>query len=145
MLTRKLWLIAGVLGMVMFVGSALLDVLLLEHEAAFAIVLSDGLVALLAATLVYILLAYGRQQRRRMIERLEAVQEVNHHIRNALQALSFTGGALKGTKEGEVVTEAIQRIEFALHEVLPKVEPTYESFQGSAREARGRLRQNSAD
>ncbi len=145
MLTRKLWLIAGLIGIVMFAGSVLLDVLLLKHEAAFAIVLSNALVGLLAAALVYILLAYGREQRRRMIGRLEAVQEVNHHIRNALQALSFTGGALRGTKEGIVVTEAIERIEWALHEVLPKVEPAYESFQGSARAAGGQLQRHSAD
>ena len=136
MLTRNLWLIVGAVGVVMFVGGVGFDLVLLKHqETPAAIVISNGLVALLAATLVFTLLAYGRKQRRLIMERLEALNEANHHIRNALQALAFTEGALKGTKEGVTVSESIQRIQWALLEVLPKVEPTYEPLQGSAREA----------
>jgi 4-amino-4-deoxy-L-arabinose transferase-like glycosyltransferase len=136
MLTRNLWLIAGAVGVVMFVGGVGFDLVLLKHqETPAAIVISNGLVALLAAMLVLTLLAYGRQQRRLIMERMEALNEVNHHIRNALQALAFTAGALQGTKEGVTVSESIQRIQWALLEVLPKVEPTYEPFQGSARQA----------
>ncbi len=136
MLTRNLWLIAGVVGVVMFVGGVGFDLVLLKHqETPAAIVISNGLVALLAATLVFTLLAYGREQRRLIMERMEALNEANHHIRNALQALAFTEGALKGTKEGVTVSESIQRIQWALLEVLPKVEPTYEPLQGSARQA----------
>lgn len=135
MLTRHLWPIAGAVGLVMFVASVGFDIVLLKHqETPAAIVISNGLVALLAALLVYTLLAYGRQQRRRIMERMEALNEVNHHIRNALQALAFTEGALKGTKEGVTVSESIQRIQWALLEVLPKVEPNYEPLQGSARQ-----------
>lgn len=135
MLTRNLWLIACAIGVVMFIGSVAFDIALLKHEAPLAIVASNGLVALLASALVFTLLAFGREQRRRLIERLEALNEVNHHIRNALQALAFTAGALKGTKDGATISEAIQRIQWALHEVLPKVEPGYEPFEGSARQA----------
>ncbi|MGZ4837851.1 MAG: hypothetical protein ACXVZR_04820 [Terriglobales bacterium] len=142
MLTRRLWLIAGTIGLMMFLGSVGLDVLLLEHEAGVGMVVSNALVALLAASLVYTLLAFGRTQRRRVIERMDALQEVNHHIRNALQALSFTAGTMKNTKEGDTINEAIQRIQWALHEVLPKVEPEFEPFQGSAREAHDALRRD---
>ena len=136
MLTRNLWPIAGAVGLVMFVASVGFDLVLLKHqETPAAIMISNGLVALLAALLVYTLLAYGREQRRRIMERMEALDEVNHHIRNALQALVFTEGALKGTKEGAIVSESIQRIQWALLEVLPKVEPAYEPLQGSARQA----------
>ena len=135
MLTRNLWPIAGAVGLVMFVASVGFDfVLLKRQETLAAIAISNGLVALLAAMLVLTLLAYGRKQRRLIMERMEALNEVNHHIRNALQALAFTEGALKGTKEGVTVSESIQRIQWALLEVLPKVEPTYEPFQGSARQ-----------
>lgn len=135
MLTRNLWPIAGAVGLVMFVGSVGFDIVLLKHqETPAAIMISNGLVALLAAMLVYTLLAYGREQRRLIMERMEALNEVNHHIRNALQALAFTEGALKGTKEGVTVSESVQRIQWALLEVLPKVEPNYEPLQGSARQ-----------
>lgn len=135
MLTRNLWPIAGAVGLVMFVASVGFDLVLLKRqEPLAAIVISNGLVALLAAMLVFTLLGYGRKQRRLIMERMEALNEVNHHIRNALQALAFTEGALKGTKEGAVVNESIKRIQWALLEVLPKVEPNYEPFQGSARQ-----------
>ena len=136
MLTRNLWLIAAAIGLVMFIGSVAFDLMLLKHqETPVAILLSNGLVAFLAALLVFILLTYGRERRRLIVHRVETLDEVNHHIRNALQSLTFTAGALKGTKDGANITEAIERIQWALHEVLPQVEPSYEPFQGSAREA----------
>ena len=138
MLTRNLWLIAAAIGVVMFVGSMAFDLALLKREATLAIAISNALVGLLAATLVFTLLAFGREQRRRLIERMDAMNEVNHHIRNALQSLAFTAAGLKGTKNGEAISEAVQRIQWALHEVLPKVEPTYEPLQGSARDAVGK-------
>jgi hypothetical protein len=140
MLTNNLGLIAGIMAVVMFVGSVAFDLALLKHqETPIAIVVSNALVALLASGLVFILLAYGRAQRRHIEQRMEALNEVNHHIRNALQSLAFTAGALKGTKDADAISEAILRIQWALHEVLPKVEPTYVPFQGSARDASQRL------
>jgi hypothetical protein len=135
MLTRNLRLIAGAVAVVMFAGGVAFDVALLKHEPTWVIAVSNGLVALLAGSLVFTLLSFGRAQRRQIMERLAAMNEVNHHIRNALQSLAFTAGALKGTKDGDTISEAIQRIQWALHEVLPKVEPKYEPFEGSARQA----------
>lgn len=135
MLTRNLWLIAAAIAIVMFVGSVGFDIALLKYEATLAIIVSNALVAVLAATLVFTLLAYGREQRRRIEVRMEALSEVNHHIRNALQALAFAAGALKDRKESAAIDEAILRIQWALSELLPRVEPTYEPFEGSARHA----------
>ncbi len=136
MLTGNRWVIAAAIGLVMFTGSVTIDFLLLKHEEApLVIFISNGLVALLAATLVFTLLAYGREQRRLIEERMQALDEVNHHIRNALQALAFASGALKDRKESAAINDAILRIQWALSEVLPRVEPTYEPFEGSARHA----------
>ncbi len=135
MLTGNLWLLAAAIGVILLVASISFDLLLLQREETLAILISNGLAALLAAILVYTLLAYGRKERRRMLERTEALNEVNHHIRNALQSLAFSAGALKDRKEGDDISEAITRIQWALLEVLPKVEPMYEPFEGSARQA----------
>ena len=139
MLTRELWLIAAVPGVTVFGASMALDWLLLEHRAPLAIALSNVLVATLAGALVYTLLAYGRRQRRLVMARIEALNEVNHHIRNALQSIAFSTASLKNRKEGDEVSEAIARIQWTLHEVLPKVEPTYEPFHGSVRKSLARL------
>ncbi len=135
MLTRNLWLIAAAMGAVIFLAGAAFDLVLLRHEALVAVMVSNGLAALLAAALLFTLLAYGRQQRRRIEERMEALLEVNHHIRNALQALAFAAGTLRDRKESAAINEAVQRIQWALSEVLPRVEPAYEPFEGSARHA----------
>ena len=136
MLTRNLWLFAGAVGAVMFIGSVGFDLVLLQRrETPLAIVVSNALVALLAATLVFTLLAYGSEQRRCIEERMAALIEVNHNIRNALQSLAFAAGTLKDRKEAAVINEAILRIRWALSEVLPRVEPTFEPFEGSARHA----------
>ncbi len=135
MLTRNLWLVAAGMGVIIFAVGAAFDLVLLRHEAVLAIMVSNGLAALLAAALLFTLLAYGRAQRRRIEERMDALMEVNHHIRNALQALAFAAGALRDRKESAAINEAVQRIQWALSEVLPRVEPTYEPFEGSARHA----------
>ena len=138
MLTSKLWLIALALGLVIFTAGASFDLLLQAHrEAPAAIIISNGFAGILAAALVYTLLAYGRKQRRQVLERLETLHEVNHNIRNALQSLAFAAGTLQDRKESAAISEAIKRIQWTLLEVLPKVEPSYEPFQGSARAAVG--------
>lgn len=134
-LTDHLWLIAAAIGVVMFLGSVAFDFMLLQHkETPVAIFVSNGLVALLAAALVFTLLAYGRKERNRIVTRVEALNEVNHHIRNALQSLAFVAGTLRDRKEGDAISEAMARIQWALLAILPKVEPTYEPFEGSMRE-----------
>ncbi len=136
MLTRNLPLIATCVGVVVFAASMAIDWLLFAHsERAVAVVASNALAALVTAALVFTVLAFGRRQRLEMETRMEALLEVNHHIRNALQSLTFAAGSLKNRqeRESEAVSEAIQRIQWALREVLPKVEPAYEPFEGSAR------------
>jgi hypothetical protein len=138
MLTRKLWLLAFAVSGVLYAGSMAFDFLLLErHERLLALLLSNALVGLLGGVLVFTVLAYGRRQRAQAELRMEALSEVNHNIRNALQSLAFAAGSLKNRRapENEAITEAIQRIQWALLEILPKVEPNYEPFEGSARTA----------
>jgi len=145
MLTGRLWLIATVIGVLIFIGAMLFDFMLrARRETPLAFTFSNALVALLASALVYILLAYGREQRDRVLQRMEALNEANHHIRNALQALAFAAGSLKDRKEATEISDAITRIQWTLLEVLPKVEPTFEPFEGSARDAVERLRNSRA-
>ena len=60
------------------------------------------------------------QNRRRLVQaRLEVIADMNHHIRNALQILSYGTAKHGNEKETEMMREAIQRIQWALREVLP--------------------------
>ena len=67
-----------------------------------------------------------REQARRqklVEEKLRIIAEMNHHIRNALQALAFYRVKSSDEKEMNVIDQAVSRITWALKEVLPKYPP----------------------
>jgi hypothetical protein len=80
---------------------------------------SSALTGLVVAGL-FVQLARAQQHRRHLVQaRLEVIADMNHHIRNALQVLSY-GTATHGKKtETEMMRDSIERIEWALREVLP--------------------------
>ena len=83
------------------------------------ILLSSFLVGLVAAVLVYLLSVRERQRRAYVDCRLRVIAEMNHHIRNALQVITFYNR--KGEKHEVGVIEAVERIQWALREVLPQL------------------------
>ncbi len=111
-----------------------LDLLLLHnHEGTrLTMVVSNSLAGLIAGVLVFRVLQFGRERRARIEERLQTISDMNHHIRNALQVISFSAGSAHD-QHLEGIREAVDRIQWALREVLPKVEPTFTPFDGSFR------------
>lgn len=83
------------------------------------IVLSSSLVGFVAGVLVYLLSVRERQRRAYVDCRLRVIAEMNHHIRNALQVITFY--SRKGEKQEVGVVEAVERIQWALREVLPQL------------------------
>ena len=83
------------------------------------ILLSSFIVGLVAAALVYFLSVRERQRRAYVDCRLRVIAEMNHHIRNALQVITFY--SRKGEKQEVGVIEAVERIQWALREVLPQL------------------------
>jgi hypothetical protein len=60
------------------------------------------------------------ETRRLAEERLAKIAEMNHHIRNALQVLSFHARNPSNVEAVAMIDEAIRRIEWTLQEVLPR-------------------------
>ena len=118
--TLKLLLAAAIFGGFIFAVNFGLDQLLLrEHERPrLVIALTDMMVGLVAAGLFYL---YGRSRRKQVLRRLETIADMNHHIRNALQVIA--GSHYLGDHEKAVaaIEDAVERIQWALREVLPKV------------------------
>lgn len=80
---------------------------------------SNALTGLVVAGL-FLELTRSVQNRRRMVQaRLGVIADMNHHIRNALQVISYGTATHGGKKETEMMRESIYRIEWALREVLP--------------------------
>jgi hypothetical protein len=120
----KLMLLAGVLAavIVFLVGAGLDWFVLHENESrTIAISVSDSLAAVIAGILVYRLLQYERDRREQLRQRLEIIAEMNHHVRNALQVISFSGYSADSEQQLERIREGVNRIQWALKEVLPKL------------------------
>lgn len=134
---RSLGLVVTVTACAFFISGLLLDLLLL-HVKKFsqvgAAAVLDGIFALVVAALLYKVLNYDRERRIKVMERLETIDEMNHHIRNALQVISFNVHPESNDFELAEIKRAMNRIQWALCEILPKVEPEFTPFEGSARD-----------
>ena len=118
----KLWLLALMAALLVFLVGAGLDWFVLhENESRnIAISVSDTLAAVIAGVLVFRLLLYERDRRRRLRQRLEVIADMNHHVRNALQIISLSAYSSTDQQQLTVVKESVDRIQWALKEILPK-------------------------
>ena len=104
-------------------------VFLVEHGLSQAgivgsgTILDDVLLGLFAAIGLFFLLRHldtARELRRRQHYAL-IIAELNHHIRNALQVIiSRADLAVHGVSELEDIFGAVDRIDWALREILPR-------------------------
>jgi signal transduction histidine kinase len=107
---------------VFIIGSTLDWILLHEHEPKTVTVeISDALGGMVAGSLVFRLLQYERERRRRLRQRLEVIADMNHHIRNALQVISGTAYSAADQQQLEAVRQSVNRIQWTLREILPKL------------------------
>ncbi len=96
---------------------------------------SNLILSVITFVLVWRLVRYSQQQRREVMRRLEVIDEMNHHIRNALQVIAFNvRPTTRNDWEMIEMKQAVERIHWSLREILPKVEPEFAGFEGSARE-----------
>lgn len=100
-----------------------LDWILLRDQVPKAIIinLSDVVAAIIIAILSYKLFRYQQDRERAVLRRLETISAMNHHIRNALQVISYSNLNTTNEKEVQAVRDAVARITWALREVLPNV------------------------
>ncbi len=88
------------------------------HENGIRIV-GSAIAAAVSVLLVLVLETSARNQRLREIKRLETIALLNHHIRNALQAIVSSSGSTNST---DTIRTSVERIEWALGEVLPDLQ-----------------------
>jgi hypothetical protein len=113
------------LGFSLFVLGALLQLSLNELGIRGATAYSDDLiVGALAGVLVF---AYEQRRYASTLERIKVIAAMNHHVRNALQAITFSPYA-EHTKQIELIESAAHRIQWALDEILPGQIQPQEAF-----------------
>lgn len=80
---------------------------------------SNLLTGIVAGFLFYSLNDNERTRRNVMRQRLRTIAEMNHHIRNSLQVITYATATQKSNESVEMIRSSVERIEWALREVLP--------------------------
>ena len=78
--------------------------------------LDDLILGVLAGLLVF---AYEQKRHNAMLKRIRVIADMNHHVRNALQAITLSRFA-ENTQQIQVIDESAKRIQWALRELLPQ-------------------------
>ena len=86
-------------------------------------VLAEGLTALIVACLTAKLLHMTKERHRLTAARMQVIAEMNHHIRNALSPVSLSLDATENQQLKGVISDAVDRIDWALREILPRDTP----------------------
>jgi hypothetical protein len=122
-----------VVAMVVFIIDAGLEYLLLDRgiSHSWTLFVSDAIAATAVAFFATYTFSLHKQREAEVRERVERIVEMNHHVRNALQVITYWSLAERDKKEVELIRQAVDRIEWALREVLPsglgrKVPPSKE-------------------
>jgi len=79
---------------------------------------SNALTGIVAGFFFFSLTNNERLRRKLVRDRLNTIAEMNHHIRNALQVITYATAA-DSEESVEMIRSSVERIEWALREVLP--------------------------
>ena len=77
--------------------------------------LDDLILGVLAGLLVF---AYEHRRSREMRKKLSVIAAMNHHVRNALQTISYLPYTDQA-KQVQLIQQSVNRIQWALQEILP--------------------------
>lgn len=91
--------------------------------------LAEGLSAVVVALLTAGLIHQANKRREAALLRMQVIAEMNHHIRNALAAISLSTDAIQNQQSIRVICESVDQIAWALREVLPRSYPLREEDQ----------------
>jgi len=85
--------------------------------------LAEGLSALIVGCLTAKLVQITRERHQFTVARMQVIAEMNHHIRNALSPVSLSLDATENQQLKLMVSDAVDRIDWALREILPREIP----------------------
>ena len=114
------WCLALLFGSVVLLAATGLDFFLERRARSFlgSIDASAATAAVVAALLFYRVLWQERERRKAIRRRIETICDMNHHIRNAVQALT---SYIPLNEEAKGIDESLHRVDWALREILPRL------------------------
>lgn len=110
--------ISAALGLFIALLGAFMEAVL-EGNAIISLNSADDIViGLVAALLVF---TYEQRRHRAVLNKVRIVAAMNHHVRNALQTISYAPYT-EQEKQIKLIGESVNRIQWALREILPAEE-----------------------
>jgi signal transduction histidine kinase len=114
-------------GLVSFVVTEVMHYLLVpDIGRLWERLLAEGFSAVVVALLTAGLIHQANQRREAALLRMQVIAEMNHHIRNALAAISLSTDTIQNQQSIQVISQSVDRITWALREVLPRSQPLRE-------------------
>lgn len=103
----------------------------IEHHALIAFESIDEIVIGITAALV--VFAYEQRRHKAILNKVRVIAAMNHHVRNALQTISYSAYT-RQEEQIRLVADSVNRIQWALREILPAEESAPDSLfsHGSA-------------
>jgi hypothetical protein len=106
------------LGFLLFVlGTTLQGLLKNQSLTGLELYADDLILGVLAGLVVF---AYEQRRYREIRDKIAMIAAMNHHVRNALQAISYSPYT-EQAKQIQLIQQSVNRIQWALREVLPGI------------------------
>jgi hypothetical protein len=104
------------IGIGLFALSAFLEIVLNDGKiGGVNLYLDNVLTGLIAGGIVF---WYEQRRHRVLLDRIRVIADMNHHVRNALQVITWASHTDQ-SNQIHVIEEAAKRIQWALREILP--------------------------
>jgi uncharacterized membrane protein len=94
---------------------------LVENEF-LSIILDSLTIASAVAFISFIEVQAVQKRRRKVIEDMRVVRELNHHVRNALQVIQYASRLPEEKQQVEIIDASVARIETTLKELFPRLD-----------------------
>lgn len=116
--------VSVLIGLCIALFGAVLEGILEQHAALGRQAIDDFVVGVAVALLVF---AYEQGRYRTIVNKLRVITAMNHHVRNALQTISYAPYT-EQEKQIKLIQESVNRIQWALREILPAEESAPDSL-----------------
>ena len=120
----RVQLVSVAVGLASFLATELMHYVLVPNIGRrWERLLAEGVSAIVVAWLTAGFLEAADQKQKAALLRMQVISEMNHHIRNALGAISLTTDSIQNQECVRVISESVDRIEWTLREVLLRRTP----------------------
>ncbi len=118
----RLILASIVFAVLVWVVDSAFDSLMIHFDSSRRelLFISGAMTAVVAGGMMLWVLLLQRTRHIETEQRMQVIAEMNHHVRNALQVISYWGVQERDRQQLRFIHEAVDRIEWALSDILPR-------------------------